>query len=38
LERETAEGIVERNRSNFGYKEARLLTVEKTGDMKGLIK
>ncbi|MDR2662268.1 MAG: hypothetical protein LBC31_04650 [Treponema sp.] len=38
LERETAEGIVERNRSNFGYKEARLVTLEKPGDLKGLVK
>jgi multimeric flavodoxin WrbA len=38
LEREAAEGIVERNRSNIGYKEARLLMVEKPGNLKGLIK
>jgi multimeric flavodoxin WrbA len=38
LEKEAAEGIVERNRSNFGYKEARLVTVGKPGDLKGVIK
>jgi multimeric flavodoxin WrbA len=38
LEKEAATGIVERNRSNIGYKEARLVTVEKPGDLKGMIK
>jgi multimeric flavodoxin WrbA len=37
LEKETAEGIVERNRSNLGYKEARLVTMDKIGDLRGLI-
>jgi hypothetical protein len=38
LEREAAEGIVERNRSNIGYKEARLIMAEKPEDLKGLVK
>jgi hypothetical protein len=38
LEKEAAEGIVERNRSNMGYKEARLVMAEKPGDLKGMVK
>ena len=38
LEKEAAEGIVERNRSNMGYKEACLVIAEKPEDLKGMVK
>jgi hypothetical protein len=38
MEKEAAEEIVERNRGNLGYKEARLVMAEKTVDLKGLVK
>jgi multimeric flavodoxin WrbA len=36
MEKEAAAGIVERNRSNFGYKEARLIMAESPVALKGL--
>jgi multimeric flavodoxin WrbA len=37
LEKETAEDLVERNRSNMGFKEKKLIMVNKIEDIGGLI-
>jgi multimeric flavodoxin WrbA len=37
LEKEAADGLVERNRSNMGYREKKLIMVETIQDIRGLI-